>query len=375
MMLNKFFEDSDDFEKRESIFHGIDPDGKDIGDYLVALQRKQTGVETAECREPDEADGQVKKSIFHGVDPKGKDVGEYIDALQDDADPAQGQVKITSFRLPVVIDSDAISDRDADLFIACIALTGNNYRDGDIPVQDVLSSKRLADSSKETFLKTLYASQKGKIIPGMRSSRLKSNDYPNDLSEITEEEKQKLLEQHRLIPRGALLPAEVSLDSMVRAESVSEKELGRYLRLVKKSGAPIDIPYKILASDELSEDEKDEYEDILTRALRGIPSNEVQRTIRPGGDTHNSDRYGKRYVMLVTCEDSRYPDENRLGYFAADPAEGLLLDVVYGDSVDELMCGGKYEGLFHILYRVEDGKKLGKGWLTRENMEDELKEG
>lgn len=375
MMLNKFFEDSDDFEKRESIFHGIDPDGKDIGEYVDVVQGKQAGAEPEGSREPDGADVQAKESIFHGIDPKGKDVGEYLDALQDDADPTQGQVKITSFRLPAVIDSDAISDRDADLFIACIALTGNNYGDGDIPVQDVLSSKRLADSSKETFLKTLYASQKGKIILGMRSSRLQSDDYPNDLRGITEEKKQKLLEQHRLIPGGALLPAEIPLDFMVRAKSVSEKELGRYLRLVKKSGVPIDIPYKILASDELSEDEKDEYEDILTRALRGVPSGEVQRTIRTGVDAHNSNRYGKRYVMIVTCEDSRYPDEKQLGYFAADPAEGLLLDVVYGDSVDALMCGGRYEGLFHILYRVEDGKKLGKGWLTRENMEDELKEG
>lgn len=81
------------------------------------------------------------------------------------------------------------------------------------------------------------------------------------------------------------------------------------------------------------------------------------------------------YIMLVFEEDERYPKEASLSFYANDPAEGHLSDIVFGNSAAELMehgDGADNEGLFYILYRIEGqtdskypfGRRIGSGVLN-----------
>lgn len=81
------------------------------------------------------------------------------------------------------------------------------------------------------------------------------------------------------------------------------------------------------------------------------------------------------YIMLVFEEDERYPKEASLSFYANDPAEGHLSDIVFGNSAAELMehgDGADNEGLFYIFYRIEGqtdskypfGRRIGSGVLN-----------
>lgn len=83
----------------------------------------------------------------------------------------------------------------------------------------------------------------------------------------------------------------------------------------------------------------------------------------------------KKYVMIVTSEDERYGHDGiQLDFFWDNPWEGLLVDIVYGDSYDELFGNGDYEGLFYQLYSTETGERIGYGELDPNSPREEVEE-
>lgn len=83
----------------------------------------------------------------------------------------------------------------------------------------------------------------------------------------------------------------------------------------------------------------------------------------------------KKYVMIVTSEDERYEnDEVQLDFFWDNPWEGKLEDIVYGDTLEDLISVGDYEGLFYQLYSTETGERIGYGGLNFDLLEDDIKE-
>lgn len=74
----------------------------------------------------------------------------------------------------------------------------------------------------------------------------------------------------------------------------------------------------------------------------------------------------KKYCMVVYAEDERYGTAGHgLDFFANNPAEGILQDIIFGDNLAELMQstdGNDNEGLFYILYALSvnaDGQETG----------------
>ena len=83
----------------------------------------------------------------------------------------------------------------------------------------------------------------------------------------------------------------------------------------------------------------------------------------------------KKYVMIVTSEDERYGHDGiQLDFFWDNPWEGLLVDIVYGDSWDELFGDGHNEGLFYQLYSTETGERIGYGSLDPDSPREEIEE-
>lgn len=83
----------------------------------------------------------------------------------------------------------------------------------------------------------------------------------------------------------------------------------------------------------------------------------------------------KKYVMIVTSEDERYGyDGIQLDFFWNNPWEGLLVDIVYGNSYEELFGNGDYEGLFYQLYSTETGERIGYGSLDPDSPREEIEE-
>lgn len=83
----------------------------------------------------------------------------------------------------------------------------------------------------------------------------------------------------------------------------------------------------------------------------------------------------KKYVMIVTSEDERYGHDGiQLDFFWDNPWEGLLEEIVYGDSWDELFGDGHNEGLFYQLYSTETGERIGYGSLDPDSPREEIEE-
>lgn len=85
----------------------------------------------------------------------------------------------------------------------------------------------------------------------------------------------------------------------------------------------------------------------------------------------------KKYTMIVFEEDERYgKDGVQLSFYADNPAEGLLSDIVQGDTIEELMHssdGFDNEGLFYLLYSNDTGRRIGAGTINFEAIEEEIK--
>lgn len=74
----------------------------------------------------------------------------------------------------------------------------------------------------------------------------------------------------------------------------------------------------------------------------------------------------KKYCMVVYAEDDRYGTAGHgLDFFANNPTDGILQDIIFGDNLKELMQstdGNDNEGLFYILYALfvnADGQETG----------------
>ena len=81
----------------------------------------------------------------------------------------------------------------------------------------------------------------------------------------------------------------------------------------------------------------------------------------------------KKYVMIVTSEDERYKSgEKDLSFFGDHPWEGELVEIVFGNSFEELMGDGHNEGLFQQTYDVITGKKLSCGSLNPDTPREEI---
>lgn len=83
----------------------------------------------------------------------------------------------------------------------------------------------------------------------------------------------------------------------------------------------------------------------------------------------------KKYVMIITKEDERYERcECDLSFFGDNPWEGSLVEVVFGDSFDELMGDGRNEGLFQQTYSLDTGERLSYGFLDPDTPREEIEE-
>lgn len=83
----------------------------------------------------------------------------------------------------------------------------------------------------------------------------------------------------------------------------------------------------------------------------------------------------KKYVMIITSEDERYEaGEKDLCWFGEHPWEGILVEIIFGNSFDELMGDGKHEGLFQQTYDMETGKRLSYGFLDPITPREEIEE-
>lgn len=85
-----------------------------------------------------------------------------------------------------------------------------------------------------------------------------------------------------------------------------------------------------------------------------------------------------KYVMIVTEEDERYNGNNvQLDFYANNPFEGNLSDIVYGNNIDDLRVssdGHDNEGLFYVLYATESGKRIGSGTVEFDAIAEEIAE-
>ena len=82
-----------------------------------------------------------------------------------------------------------------------------------------------------------------------------------------------------------------------------------------------------------------------------------------------------KYVMIITAEDERYETgEKDLSWFGDNPWDGVLEAIVFGDSFEELMGDGKYEGLFQQTYEMETGQRISYGFLDPDTPREEIEE-
>lgn len=82
-----------------------------------------------------------------------------------------------------------------------------------------------------------------------------------------------------------------------------------------------------------------------------------------------------KYVMIVTSEDERYDrGETDISFYACEPWEGLLEEVVFGNRAEELYGDGKNEGLFYQVYETETGKRIGYGTIDPDYPREDIEE-
>lgn len=82
-----------------------------------------------------------------------------------------------------------------------------------------------------------------------------------------------------------------------------------------------------------------------------------------------------KYLMIITAEDERYMrGEVQLDFFSSHPWEGLFVDVVKGNTFEELYGDGNYEGLFYQLYETDTGHRIGCGIFDPDAPKEEIRE-
>ena len=80
-----------------------------------------------------------------------------------------------------------------------------------------------------------------------------------------------------------------------------------------------------------------------------------------------------RYCMIVTAEDERYGTEGYpdTGYWADNPWDGDLQDIVFGQDIKTLWKP-ENEGLFYQLYDLQTGKRIGYGTVFYDSIQEEI---
>ena len=69
-----------------------------------------------------------------------------------------------------------------------------------------------------------------------------------------------------------------------------------------------------------------------------------------------------KYTMIITSEDERYGTKGYgLDYWTDNPWDGLLVEVTYGNTYEELSKQGEHEGLFYQLYSNVTGERISYG--------------
>lgn len=59
-------------------------------------------------------------------------------------------------------------------------------------------------------------------------------------------------------------------------------------------------------------------------------------------------------------------------FYADHPWEGNLIDIVYGNNIDELRGNGENEGMFYMLYLAENGERIGYGCVDFDTIEETI---
>ena len=63
-----------------------------------------------------------------------------------------------------------------------------------------------------------------------------------------------------------------------------------------------------------------------------------------------------------------------MSFYGDNPWEGRLVEVVFGDSFEELMGDGHNEGLFQQTYSMVTGERLSYGFLDPDTPREEIEE-
>lgn len=89
-------------------------------------------------------------------------------------------------------------------------------------------------------------------------------------------------------------------------------------------------------------------------------------------------RNNKRYMIIITSEDDRYTADDEgynLWYWEDHPYDGVLEDVVFVDTADELFDKyPQHEGLFYQTYDLNTGKRIAYGAIEFNMIAEELEE-
>ena len=59
-------------------------------------------------------------------------------------------------------------------------------------------------------------------------------------------------------------------------------------------------------------------------------------------------------------------------FYTEHPWEGNLIDIVYGNNIDELRGNGENEGMFYMLYLAENGERIGYGCVDFDTIEETI---
>ncbi len=158
----------------------------------------------------------------------------------------------TRHNVAVILDSNGITDREAERFLLLMKkiILGERALDGSFEVDDILSSSKLTGKEKDDSLRILAKAKKGMVIPALRTARMQreERDWVFDLAAAYQSD---------------------ALNGKVRSDLV---------RIIRKSGARPDHSGKVcvvdvLFSDNLTDAETDRfsyYQSLVERKFRAI---------------------------------------------------------------------------------------------------------
>lgn len=134
----------------------------------------------------------------------------------------------TRHNVAVILDSNGITDREAERFLLLMKkiILGERALDGSFEVDDILSSSKLTGKEKDDSLRILAKAKKGMVIPALRTARMQreERDWVFDLA------------------------------AAYRSDTLNERELKDLVRIIRKSGVRPDRSGKVCVVDVLFSD-------------------------------------------------------------------------------------------------------------------------